>query len=205
MPRDEDDGDTKGISADAVAGLKGDPIYEVKVGKVRCADYCGGLFEGELELRISRGYPEYNVTTGTVTGKFTTVIPIKYPRSYAKSAKNDWTVHSEGGWYTVSICWDTNWKTEKAQQCCLVYEYDTVKESTVNTSVGYKTESVSPTVTATLKASYSGDFLGIAEWDRSWFYSTNTNPEYGDVVKDGWTARKTCDVFLLTTPARTLY
>ena len=34
------------------AGSKGDPVYEVKVGKVRCADFCGGIFEGNLELRV---------------------------------------------------------------------------------------------------------------------------------------------------------
>ncbi len=54
----------------------------MKIGKVRCADYCGGLFEGELELRLSRGYPEFNMTTGAVTGKFTTVIPVDYPRDH---------------------------------------------------------------------------------------------------------------------------
>jgi hypothetical protein len=64
MPKDEDNDDLKGLSITDVPVAKGDPIYEVKVGKVRCADYCGGLFEGELELRLSRGYPEYNITTG---------------------------------------------------------------------------------------------------------------------------------------------
>ena len=45
MPKDEDDG-LKGIPVGDLPGAKGDPVYEVKVGKVRCADYCGGLFEG---------------------------------------------------------------------------------------------------------------------------------------------------------------
>ncbi len=58
----------------------------------------------------------------------------------------------------------------------LAYEYDTVKESTVNATVGYKKDVLSPTVSTTIKASYSGDFLGLAEWDRDWFYRTNTNP-----------------------------
>ena len=204
MPEDGDNDDIKGLAIDEPAGSKGDPVYEVKVGKVRCADFCGGIFEGELELRLSRGYPEFNISSGAVTGKFTTVIPIKYPRSYAKAAINDWTVHSEGGWYTVNIPWDTNWRIEKIQQCILAYEYDTVKESTIGTSVGYKADALSATVTTTMKASYSGDFLGICEWDRDWFYRTNTNPVYGDEVKDGWTVRKTCDEFKLTTPSRTI-
>jgi hypothetical protein len=204
MPKDEDNDDIKGLNTTDTPGSKGDPVYEVRIGKVRCADYCGGLFEGELELRLSRGYPDYNITTGVATGKFTTVIPVKYPRSYAKSAINDWTVHSEGGWYTVNIPWDTNWRTEKIQQCMLVYEYDTVKESTESASVGYKKDDISPTLTVSLKATYAGDFLGIVEWDRDWFYRTNTSPGLDDGVKDGWTIRKTCNEFKLTTPARTL-
>jgi len=205
MPKDEDNDDLKGLGIEASPGAKGDPIYEVRIGKIRCADFCGGLFEGELELRLSRGYPEYNITTGAVTGKFTTVIPVKYPRSYAKAAINDYTVHSEGGWLTVNQPWDTNWRTEKVQQCMMAYEYDTVKESSLGASVGYKKDDISPTVTASIKATYSGDFLGLVEWDRDWFYSTNASPGYYDEVKDGWTVRKTCPEFKLTTPARTIY
>ena len=59
MPRDEDKDDLKGLAIQDASAAKGDPVYEVKVGKVRCADYCGGLFEGDLELRLARGYPEY--------------------------------------------------------------------------------------------------------------------------------------------------
>ena len=204
MPKDEDKDDQKGSEIKDPTASKSDPVYEVRIGKVRCANYCGGLFEGELELRLSRGYPEYNMTTGAVTGKFTTVIPINYPRSYAKAAINNYTVHSEAGWYTVSIPWDTNWRIDKVQQCILAYEYDTVKESTESASVGYKKDDISPTITVSMKATYSGDFLGLSEWDRDWFYVTNTNPGYGDDVKDGWTVRNTCKEFKLTTPGRTL-
>ena len=204
MPKDDDDG-LKGIDINDIPGAKGDPVYEVKVGKVRCADYCGGLFEGTLELRVSRGYPDYNMTTGATSAKFTTVIPIDYPRSYAKAAINDYTVHSEGGWYTVNLAWDTNWKTAKVQQCILAYEYDKVSESSVSATVGYKPDDITTALTVTAKTTYSGDFLGISEWDRDWFYSTNANPGYEDEVKDGWTVRKTCPEFKLTTPSRTIY
>jgi hypothetical protein len=205
MPRDEDNDDLIGLEIKDAPATKADPVYEVRIGKVRCADFCGGLFEGELELRLSRGYPDYNITTGAVTGKFTTVIPVKYPRSYAKAAINGYTVHSNGGWYTVNQPWDTNWRIEKVQQCMMVYEYDTVKESTESASVGYKKNDISPTVTVSLKATYSGDFLGIVEWDRDWFYRTNTSPGSYDETKDGWTVRTTCPEFKLTTPARTIY
>jgi hypothetical protein len=205
MPKDEDREDLWKAYTDSQADAKGDPIYVVKIGKVWCADYCGGLFEGELELEITRGYPDYNLTTGAVSGKMSTVIPVDYPRSYAKAAINGWTVHSNGGWYSELTNWDTNWRPEKVQQCILVYEYDKVKESSISTNVGYKKDNVSPTLTATFKMTYSGDFLGLAEWDRAWFMRTNSNPEPGDDVKDGWTVRKTCSKLKLTTPLSILY
>jgi len=205
MPRDEDHEGMWKNYTDSQSDAKGDPIYAVKIGKVWCADFCGGIFEGELEIEIARGYPEYNLTTGTINGKMSTVIPVDYPRSYAKAAINGWTVHSNGGWYLENTYWDTNWRPEKIQQCILVYEYDKTKETSISTNVGYKKDNVSPTLTATFKMTYSGDFLGLAEWDRAWFMSTNSNPEPGDDVKDGWTVRKTCSKLKLTTPLNILY
>ncbi|HBE42335.1 MAG TPA: hypothetical protein DDW27_14240, partial [Bacteroidales bacterium] len=186
-------------------GAKGDPVYEVRIGKIRCADYCGGLFEGTLELRVTRGYPTFNATTEELGSGFSTAIPIDYPRDYAKAAINNWTVHSNGGWFYVYVPWDSNWKPSKVQQCILAYEYDQVKEISTSATVGYKKDELSSTLTTTAKTTYRGDFLGINEWDRDWFYATNTNPGPYDEVKDGWTVRKTCPVFKLTTPARTIY
>ncbi len=37
-----------------------------------------------LELRVTRGFPEYNIQTEEVEGTFSTVIPIKYPRYMLK-------------------------------------------------------------------------------------------------------------------------
>jgi len=201
MPKDEDKEDSKGLSS---SPSKGDPVYEVRVGKIRCADYCGGLFEGTLELRVTRGYPTFDASTEATKGNFTNVIPIDYPRDYAKAAKNNWTIYCDGGWFTQNIIWDSNWKIEKVQQCILVYEYDKQKEVSVGATVGYKPDELSSTVTATAKTTYSGDFLGISEWDRQWFYATNTNPGPYDERKDGWTVRRTCAVLKLTTPARTI-
>lgn len=205
MPRDEDHEGMWKNYTDSQSDAKGDPIYVVKIGKIWCADYCGGLFEGELEIKIIRGYPEYNLSTGAISGKMSTVIPIDYPRSYAKAAINGWTVHSNGGWYLENTNWDTNWKPEKVQQCILAYEYDKVKESTISTNLGYKTDTLSSTTSVSMKLAYNGDFLGMAEWDREWFMRTNRNPEPGDDVKDGWTVRKTCYKFRLTTPLSIIY
>lgn len=203
MPKDGDKED--GLATVVPEPSKGDPVYEVRIGKVRCADYCGGLFEGTLELKITRGFPEYNLTTQEIKGSFSTIIPIDYPRDYAKAAINGWTVHSEGGWYNVNLVWDSNWKPSKTQQCILAYEYDKTSETSISATVGYKPDNFSTSVTATAKTSYKGDFLGLVEWDRDWFFATNTKPGPYDEVKDGWVVRMTCPVLKLTTPARTIY
>lgn len=91
------------------------------------------------------------------------------------------------------------------KQGILVYEYDQTTTRSVSVGVGYKKDPYSVTATATATTTYRGDFLGINEWDSSWFYSTNTNPGPEDDVKDGWTVRKTATVLRLTMPARTLY
>lgn len=205
MPKDEGQDELINYNKQVEDALKGDPVYEVRIGKIRCADYCGGLFEGALELRIVRGYPEYNLTSGAVTGSFANVTPISYPRDYAKAAINNWTVHSNGGWYSAYLIWDSNWRTSKIQQCILVYEYDHVKESTVSATVGYKKDNLSQSTTVSLKVTYSGDFLGLSEWDRDWFFATNKNPGPYDEVKDGWTVRKTCPSLKLTTPVTIFY
>ena len=205
MPKDEDNDDLIGSEIKDIPASKGDPVYEVRIGKVRCANYCGGLFEGELELRVTRGYPDFNLTTEEIKATFSTAIPIKYPKDYAKAAKNNWTVHSNGGWYNVFIPWDSNWRTTKIQQCILVYEYDQVDEASISATVGYKKDDLSPALTVTGKTTYRGDFLGLSEWDRDWFYATNTYPGPYDEVKDGLTVRKTCPELKLTTPARTIY
>ncbi len=204
MPKDEDNDDLIGLNIKDISESKGDPIYEVKVGKVRCANYCGGLFEGTLELRVGRGSPEYNISTGEIKGSFYALTPIDYPRDYAKAAINGWTVHSNGGWFFVNNIWDSNWKTSKVQQCIVVYEYDKVNEMSTTASIGYKVNDISPTLSSSVKITYRGDFLGIVEWDRDWFFATNTNPGIYDEVKDGWVVRKTCPVFKLTTPLRVI-
>jgi hypothetical protein len=204
MPKDADNDDLIAIGIKETPPVKADPVYEVKVGKVRCADYCGGLFEGELELRVARGFPEYNMETNELKGKFSAVIPIGYPRSYAKAAINDYTVHSEGGWFTVNVIWDSNWQTTDILQGIITYEYDHVTEIGVSATVGYKKDPISPSLTVSAKTTFRGEILGLNEWNRAWFFATNTNPGLGDEVKDGWVVRTTNPVFKLTMPLRTI-
>ena len=161
MPKDEDNDDLKGSEIKDTPGSKGDPVYEVKVGKYVVLIFVVGYLKVTLELRVARGYPEYNASTGVIKGKFSSVIPLIIQGTYAKAAINDWTVHSNGGWFTVNIPWDSNWRTEKTQQCILAYEYDTVKKFQLSATVGYKTDAYTPSITTTLKATYRGDFLGI--------------------------------------------
>jgi hypothetical protein len=205
MPNNKDNSDSLDLGGvKSTPNTKADPINEVTLGLIRCADYCGGLFEGTLELRVARGFPVFNTETEVATGSFSSVIAIDYPKDYAKAAINNWTAHSNGGWYPVNIPWDSNWKVEKDKQGVLVYEYDQSTTVSATVGVGYKKDPNSATVSATASTTYRGDFLGINEWDRSWFYSTNTNPGPYDEVKDGWVVRKTATVLKLTTPTRTL-
>jgi hypothetical protein len=206
MPKNKDESEDLGFNVEkSTLGAKGDTVNEVTVGLIRCASFCGGLFEGTLELRIGRGYPNFNSETEVVTGTFTAVIPIDYPKDYAKAAINNWTVHSNGGWYPVNVIWDSNWKITEVQQGIIAYEYDQSTTVSASATVGYKKDPYSATQTATATTTYRGDFLGINEWDRTWFYLTNTNPGPSDVVKDGWVARQTSTVLKLITPTRTLY
>lgn len=204
MPRDEDDGALKVNLDNALPGSKGNPIYEIKVGKVRCADYCGGLFEGTLELRVGRGYPEYNIETNELKGKFSAVIPIDYPRSYAKAAIRGYEIHSEGGWYNVNVIWDSDWETTDIKEGIITYEYDHVVELSVGLTVGYKKDTLSSSLSTTAKTTYRGEILGLNEWKRDWFFATNSNPGPDDEVKDGWVIRTTNPVFQLITPLRTI-
>jgi hypothetical protein len=203
MPKDEGSEDLQSLSVKDPSATKGDPINEVKVGKVRCAD-CGGIFEGTLELRITRGNPKLNLTTEEITGDFNTVIKVDYPRDYAKAAVKGWTQYCSGGWYISNDIWDSNWRTSKVLQCILAYEYDQVDEVSISGVVGYKSDSTNATITTTVKTTYRGDFLGLSEWDRDWFFATNSNPGPYDEVKDGWTVRRICADFKLTTPLRTI-
>lgn len=205
MPEDEKGNDATEFLPGNSSGAKGDPVYEVRIAKIRCADYCGGIFEGTLELRIGRGYPDYNVTTGEIKGTFSTLIPVNYPRDYAKAAVNNWTSYRNGGWYYSNSIWDSNWRATKVQQCILAYEYDKVSEVSTGASVGFKPEDTNVTLTASAKTTYRGDFLGISEWDRDWFLATNSKPGPYDEVKDGLTVLKTCPVLKMTTPLRTIY
>jgi hypothetical protein len=204
MPKDEDNDDLKGLSITDVPVAKGDPIYEVRIGKIRCANFCGGIFEGTLELMVSRGAPKLNPSTQELGGDFNTVIPIDYPRDYAKAAVNGWTIYCNGGWFSSYDLWDSNWSPTKIQQCILVYEYDHVNEVSISGTVGYKPDPANVALTATVKTTYRGDFLGISEWNRDWFFATNTNPGPYDEVKDDLTVRKTCAQLKLTTPVRTI-
>jgi hypothetical protein len=205
MPKDEGSEDLQESQGKDPSVSKGDPINEVKVGKVRCADYCGGIFEGTLELRITRGNPKINLSTEEITGDFNTVIKVDYPRDYAKAAMKGWTQSCNGGWYVSNTIWDSNWRTAKTIQCALAYEYDQVIETTISATLGYKSDSTNASLTGTVKTTYRGDFLGLAEWDRDWFFATNSNPGPDDEIKDGWTVRKTSAEFKLTTPLRIIY
>ena len=57
--------------------------------------------------------------------------------------------------------WDSNWRTSKVLQCIMAYEYDQVTEISISAVVGYKTDSISATLTTTAKTTLSWRFLGL--------------------------------------------
>jgi len=179
-------------------------MHTVYIGYVRLADYCGGIFEGDIELRIKRIQPYWNSVTNSAEATEPVELHINYPREYAKAAVNDWNVYCNGGWLKVNSTWDTNWSTNEDQQGIIAYDYDW-NASIKKTSVALTYKGVGFTVSFDRDTKYEGDFLGKNnEWWRDWFYATNQNPTPFDEVKYGYTVRSLGSL-KFTTPTYTLY
>ncbi len=179
-------------------------IHTVYIGWVRLADYCGGIFEGDIELRIKRIQPNWDATVQTPYATEPVELHINYPKEYAKAAINNWTQYKNGGWYKVNSTWDTNWSEEEFQQGIIAYDYDW-DTSIKKTSVSLTYKGVGFTVSFERDSKYEGDFLGKNnEWYRNWFYLTNLNPTPHDGTYKGWTIRSFGSL-KFTTPHYTLY
>jgi hypothetical protein len=179
-------------------------INTAYIGWVRLADYCGGIFEGDIELRIKRIQPNWDPVALSPYATEPVELHINYPRDYAKAAVNNWTQYCNGGWLKVNATWDTNWSAEEFQQGIIAYDYDW-DASIRKTSISLTYKGVGFTVSFERESKYEGDFLGKNnEWFRDWFYQTNLNPTPFDEVYKGWTVR--CFGSLkFTTPHYTLY
>jgi hypothetical protein len=187
-----------------VGGSGPNKLEIVYINYVWCRDYCGGLFEGPVNLRIKRIEPVFDPSTQTVTVADPVEISISYPRSYVKAARKGWTQHSNGGWLKVNATWDTNWAESKDRQGILAYDYDW-DASVRKMSVGVSYKGVGVNVSLERDIEYKGDFLGKNDqWWRSWFYATQSNPTPYDQIYNGFLVRTLGDL-RFTTPTYTLY
>ncbi|KAF5072310.1 hypothetical protein DSECCO2_203360 [anaerobic digester metagenome] len=176
-------------------------IHEVKVGKFWCAYDCRGLFEGDWEINICRISPgTYNPLTDQLDAPTKVHIPFKYPKKYAKAARKGWNKYCNGGWYNVNTVWESDWSVDKVQQAIYIYEYDPKGKASmsaiVKRAIKAKLDTVGEvsnerTLSGTVEFEFKGTSLGVAEWNRDWFYITNRNTTLGDPMKDGVVIRKT--------------
>lgn len=206
-PTDPGNDPTTPTTTDPVFGTFGsgsNSIHTVYIGYVWLDDYCGGLFEGDIELRIKRIEPYFNTNTNSVEASDPVHLHINYPRDYAKAAYNGWTQYKNGGWKKVNATWDTNWNEEKDRQGILAYDHDwdaSVKKVTIG--VTYKGIGLNVSLERDIK--YEGDFLGKNDqWWRNWFYVTQQTPTPYDEVKYDCTVRSLGSL-KFTTPTYTLY
>ncbi len=203
LPIDNEGGST---NLDPIFGTFGsgpNSIHMAYIGYVRLADYCGGPFEGPINLRIKRIEPSWNSITNSPGASEPVELRIRYPRSYAKAAVNNWQC-CNGGWFKVNATWDTNWTPEKDRQGILAYDHDW-DDAIRKTSISLTYKGVGFTVSFERDVQYEGDFLGKNnQWWRNWFYLTNQNPTPFDEFKYGFTVRSFGSL-KFTTPHYTLY
>ena len=194
-----DEGELLDNESKAMSSTK---VYEVKLGKYWCSSYFGtATWISSFKMHILRGQGSWDPVKQEVIGSWPTNIVVNYPRKYAKAAKNGWNSYKNGGWYDVNAVWDSNWSEEKTQQAIAVYRYKKRRDNKFSATVGVKVKALNATVTTSTEKSYSGDPRGCNDWDREWFYKSNTN---GSEKKDGWTVRKTSSDHKMTFPTRTL-
>lgn len=179
-------------------------IHTVYIGYVWLNDYCGGLFEGDIELRISRLEPYFNTTTNSVEVGTPTELSIKYPKEYVKAIKKGYTIHCNGGWLKVNAIFDTDWKTEEERQGIFAYDYDW-DASLKKISIGVTYKGVGLNISLEKECPYKGDFLGKNDqWWRTWFYASQLIPSPYDEVKYGCIVRSLGSL-KFTTPTYTLH
>lgn len=189
-------------------------IHEVRIQDVYVTSYCGlPVFEGKLDMRILRSKTADVLSgdTWTVTGGFSNAFGFDLKRKYVRYAKNGW----QKGWYTVNTVWDTNWSDDKTQQVFSAYEEDPsgkVKVSGVAKFTTKKTVKVDNVtfekgseVGVNCEAEFKtrNGFFGTLEWNRAWFYKTQTQGE-GAGFRNSLPIRPIGGDLKITTSVRTL-
>lgn len=200
-------GGTNDNNTDPIFGEFGsgpNEINTVYIGYVKLYDYCGGIFEGPINLHICRTEPYINLTTNQVEIRRPVEISISLPRIYVKAARKGWTKHYNAGWYKVNTVFDTDWSENEDRVGIYVYDYDW-DASVKKVSIGVTYKGVGLNISLERDFEYKGDFLGKNdEWWRNWFFITQNNPTPSDEVYKGVIIRSLGSL-TFTTPTYTLH
>lgn len=206
------------------------PHYETRINSIYCTEYLGNIFEGDLKIYLCTAStnPQYNEEKECFTGSFDYIFPVTLPRKYVANAKKGY----DKGWYTVYFVFDTDWKINKYQNYFAAYEYDPKMEVMttfgttykynlgVNPGIGGQKSIITGGITKeqkaeiTLKYSSKNDLMGLARWDRDWFFNVISNSgvtwtdDEGNVLNtaiDGLHIIKTSSFFYMSIANRTYY
>lgn len=171
--------------------------HEAKLGYFSCSNYCGGIFEGDLEMKILRVHGTVVSADATnpqirgVIGPYT--ISFDYARAKVRSNHKGW----DHQWHNIQSIWDGNWTSDKIGQGIVIYEYDKKKETsfTVGYTLEFSTKGTKNGVEITSKQVMSqsltqkiesdNDLLYSNEIPRGWYISKN-KVDQGYRLKDGY-------------------
>lgn len=151
--------------------------YEAMIVSIFVTNYFGNIFEGDLALKLCsvEKNPEFNTSTNQFEGYFDYIFPVFLPRKYVKYAKNGWNK----GWKRIDYVFETDWSASEAQKFFAAYEEDKVKVKSVslNTSVSgeYNGTTVSGDGKIDLEFRSENPLLGLAKWDRPWYFDVVEN------------------------------
>ena len=151
--------------------------YEARIGSVFVTDYCGSLFEGDLELRFctSSGNPQYNPETQMFEDHFDNIFPFTLPRKYVKYAKKGWNK----GWMQIEFIFEGDWEVSEKQIFFAAYEEDNVEieSTTLSTTMtgSWRGITIEGDGEITLSFKSKDPLLALAKWDRAWFFDVVEN------------------------------
>ncbi|NLX71779.1 MAG: hypothetical protein GXY94_00540 [Bacteroidales bacterium] len=161
-------------------------ILQVRIGEFRSKSKFGtGYFKKNVTFELHRGQGELNSDGKTVTTSWPTKIGFNVSKKHIKSANKGWSQYKNGGWVSVNILWDYNWKKEKTEQgLVLVCTSGSDKKETVtlNVSTNEKGE-LSASIKAETKIEVKGKVVGYMTIDRDGFLKMN-NKHYE--MKGSW-------------------
>lgn len=160
-------GETSGHYGVDIVASPGSRVSSVMVGT--------GFFKKNVTFEIHRGQGEVNADGKTITTSWPTKIGFNVSKKHIKAAKKGWTKYKNGGWVSVNVLWDYNWKKGKTEQgLVLVCTSGSDKKETVTVSVSANEKGdISATIKEETKLEVKGKVVGNATIDRDGFLKMN--------------------------------